>query len=145
MPKTKFDYDFHGLSYTPEYYCWIHMKARCLNPNNTAYHNYGERGISICERWSSSFLNFLSDMGNMPSRKHTIDRIDNNGDYTPDNCRWVTRKYQQRNRRNTVYVTFNGETKSAAEWSEITGIKRHTIVTRIKRGWTPEDAITRKP
>lgn len=89
----------HGLSDKPEYFIWKGMKSRCNNPLADGYQNYGGRGIVICDRWLESFENFYEDMGPRPSKKHSIDRIDNSGDYCPENCRWVTRKIQGRNQR----------------------------------------------
>ena len=86
---------------TPEFTCWTQIRGRCGNPNNKAYKYYGGRGITICERWHSSFENFLSDMGPRPDDKHSIDRIDVNGNYEPDNCRWATKHQQARNTRAT--------------------------------------------
>lgn len=106
-----------GRSATREYRVWNGMRQRCLNKNFRDYHRYGGRGITMCERWLE-YENFLADMGS-PPKGHSLDRIDNNAGYSPDNCRWATKLVQQRNRRNTRFLTLNGETKTLAEWCEI--------------------------
>lgn len=114
-----------------------------MNPRNPQFGDYGGRGITICERWES-FENFLADMGEGPSNK-SIDRIDNNGNYEPGNCRWATQSEQSRNRRSTHLLTHEGVTLSLIEWSERSGINLATLLTRIKHGWSPADALQRKP
>ena len=129
----------HGKAKTPIYNAWLGMRARCYNKNNAAYANYGGRGIFVCERWLS-FENFYADMGD-PLEGMSIDRIDNDGPYSPDNCRWADRATQSRNRRNAFAITIDGVTKSAVEWSETSGIKGATIRNRIRKGWGAREAV----
>lgn len=89
----------HGFTDSPEYSSWAHMRRRCTDKTDKAYKNYGGRGITVCARWLDSFTNFLNDMGLKPSSKHSIDRIDNSGNYEPNNCRWATQLQQNRNKR----------------------------------------------
>jgi lambda repressor-like predicted transcriptional regulator len=126
----------HGMTHSKTYSSWSGMKNRCLNKNNNRYHQYGGRGISICERWIDSFENFLEDMGECPD-SHSIGRIDNDGSYCKDNCRWETAKQQSRNKTNTVRVL--GE--SATDIAERIGMARSTLTTRIKRGWNEDVAV----
>ena len=121
---------------------WISMKKRCNSPSSRGWKYYGGRGIKVCERWLFSFENFYADMGAKPSREHSLDRIDVNGDYEPSNCRWATPKEQCRNRRNNRLVTLNGITKSVAEWVELTGIANSTYWSRVEKGMSYEDAFT---
>lgn len=132
---------WHGLSHTPEYRIWQDILRRCRNPNRGDYHHYGGRGIEVCSRWQE-FTNFYNDMGKRPSSKHTIDRIDNDGDYTPENCTWSTMKEQSNNRSSNVLLTFNGETLNVTQWAEKTGIYVWTLRSRIQLGWTAERALT---
>jgi len=97
----------HGLTNTSEFKAWSSMKERCLCKTNKAYKNYGERGISICKEWVDSFENFLKDMGKKPSREYSLDRINNNKSYTPENCRWATNTQQNRNKRTTTNISTN--------------------------------------
>lgn len=116
------------------YKAWRSMKERCENANHPAYKNYGGRGIAVCERWQA-FEDFKSDMGTPPDNL-SLDRIDTNGNYEPGNCRWASKKVQVANRRNTIRITVNGETKTSQEWSEIGGTKRGTINKRYHLGYS---------
>ena len=124
---------------TPTYYSWAGMKQRCLNPATIAYPDYGGRGIKICDRWLE-FSNFLADMGERPEDLE-LDRIDVNGDYEPDNCRWVARMVNIQNRRNTKVLTIGNKTKTWVEWAAFAGISRGALKMRLQRGWTPEQAV----
>lgn len=134
----------HGLYKHSEYGVWNGMLNRCLSELNPCYPNYGGRGITVCDEWLC-FENFLSDMGPRPSKDHSIDRINNDGPYCKENCRWATRKEQCNNRRSNVYVCFNGESHTVPEWSEIVGINARTLYTRLDRGWSPEEALSTPP
>lgn len=124
-----------------EYQSWNSMLARCYNPNNSDYHNYGGRGVKVCDRWRLSFESFFADMGPVPDG-HTIDRVDTNGDYEPGNCKWSTLIEQANNRRDNVRLQHNGKTQTIAQWSRELGIKEGTLQTRIKLGWSHEKALT---
>ena len=126
---------------TPEYQCWISMRSRCYRKSCHAYHNYGGRGIFVCDRWDR-FENFYSDMGPRPSPNHSIERIDNNGIYSPQNCRWATRKEQQNNMRVNNTITHNGITLNVTEWAEKLNINRATLFTRLRHGWSAEKVLT---
>lgn len=131
----------HGDYKTTEYKSWEHMIRRCTKPRDHDWYNYGGRGIVVCERWRYSYENFLADLGRKPTPKHTLDRKDNNGDYSPDNCRWATRKEQTRNRRGTRLLTCNGETLSVGDWAERVGMPIKTIEARLENGRPDEAAI----
>jgi len=117
------------------------MIQRCTSPNNHAYDRYGGRGIKVCDRWLNSFESFLADMGDKPSSECSLDRIDNNGNYEPSNCRWATATEQMRNRSNSIHLTMNGETLPAAEWAEKLGIPLSRIHARIKHGFSVEQTL----
>ncbi len=134
----------HGLTETVEYRIWTGILTRCRNPHAKAFRLYGAAGISICDRWLD-FANFLADMGARPSSRHSIDRIDNTGNYEPGNCRWATAKEQSNNQKRNVRLTFNGSTRTIHQWSEITGFKAGTIWTRSKAGWSIERTLTEVP
>jgi hypothetical protein len=128
----------HGSS---AYDIWLNMKARCYNKNANNYKYYGGRGITICNRWLNSFDFFIADMGVRPSTNHSIDRINNGGNYEPDNCRWAAKKEQMRNRRSNVWINVEGAVKTIAEWSEITNQKYITVLSRLRRGWPEYNAV----
>ena len=117
----------HGMHSTSEYNTWQSIKKRCLNKNNKNYHNYGGRGISICDEWLNSFENFFNDMGIKPYKESSIERIDNNKGYSKLNCKWASKKEQSRNQRSNRLITYNNETKCVAEWIEILGITRYKL------------------
>lgn len=131
---------------TTEYKSWVAMKDRCHNPNNEFFGDYGGRGISVCERWTNSFQNFLEDMGLKPSPKHSIDRFpDVNGNYCPENCRWGTKSEQANNKRSSIKVEYNGETKTIAEWAISTGIRYKTLHKRLQYfKWDISQALVNK-
>ena len=122
------------------YRSWTSMWTRCTNPKAKEWLYYGGRGIKVCERWKQ-FKNFLADMGERPPH-YTIERKDSNGDYIPSNCEWVTRKQQARNTSRNVFLSFNGETKTVAEWAETIGLKNGTLHFRLVKGWSVEKALT---
>jgi hypothetical protein len=134
----------HGLSCGPLYFAWGRMKQRCLNPRHPKYPIYGGRGIVICKRWVNSFAAFREDMGASYHPGLSLDRIDNNGPYSPENCRWADSTTQNRNRRLNHRVTFRGETKTIAEWAEIIAIDRSLLSWRILKGWPIEKAMTQQ-
>lgn len=125
-----------------EYKVWKSMKDRCFNRNCKGFRFYGGRGIVVCPEWANSFGTFICDMGPRPSDDHTIDRINSNGNYCKENCRWVHYSLQNRNRRDTVFLTAFGKTCCLAEWAESTGLSASCIHKRLGAGWTPERAIS---
>lgn len=131
----------HGKTFTPEWEAWRRMVSRCEKKHNPDYPNYGGRGIAVCLRWRT-FDNFLTDMGVRPSPTHSLDRINNNGDYEPSNCRWATKREQTLNRSTTQWVTFNNETRCLRDWSSRVGVSDTCIAHRLKRGMSVHDALT---
>lgn len=132
-----------GYRTTPTFRVWWSMIQRTTHPSQVGYPNYGGRGIRVCDRWRR-FETFLADMGDRPSPRHTLDRIDNDGDYTPDNCRWATIDQQARNRRTNVWVTYRGETLCITDWAKRLGIEPSGLRSRLKR-WPLERAMTEPP
>lgn len=133
----------HNKHKSKEYRCFSKIKMRCSNPKDKRFHDYGGRGIKICERWTgeNDFVNFYTDMGDAP-KGTSIERIDNNGNYCPENCRWATNAEQARNKRSNHFITYNGEKICIAEVARRTGINVATIHGRILRGWTEEEAVS---
>ncbi len=125
-----------------EYHTWRTMKRRCLSKKDKSYSNYGGRGVTVCKEWIESFDKFLLDMGKRPSDKHSLDRIDNNGDYEPSNCRWATMLLQSRNKRTNRFIEFNGERRCIKEWADIIGLSTPSLSKRIANGWPLEKALT---
>lgn len=131
----------HGMSNTRVYRVWCHMLGRCQNLTDQDYADYGGRGIEVCDRWKS-FENFYADMGDPPPGR-TLNRIDNEGHYDPDNCEWSTSTEQARNKRNNRIITWNGRTQTLPAWAEETGIPYHTLKARLfVLKWPVEEALT---
>ena len=131
----------HGMRYTAEWLAWRNMHSRCYTKSNRSYARYGGRGIKVCARWES-FETFFDDMGARPGKWASVERIDNDGDYSPTNCRWATRKEQARNRRTNAKYLFRGRYRTVAELAEISEVSYHTMWHRLRSGWSPEYAVT---
>lgn len=141
--KQRYYEGTHKQSRTRLYRIWASMKTRCYNSNHMYYKNYGGRGITVCDEWRRDFVSFMrwaQEAGYDDSL--SIDRIDNDKGYCPENCRWATLSQQMRNTRISHRITASGETRTLAEWSEITGLRQTTIRGRLRRGWAPEEAIS---
>lgn len=131
----------HGRAgIAPEYKSWSHIKGRCLNSKDRAFDRYGGRGITVCDHWMD-FAAFFEDMGSRPGPGYSIDRIDNNGNYEPGNCRWATAKEQARNKRNNRVLTFNGTAMALSAWAETNGIPYATLQMRLRAGWSIEKTL----
>lgn len=132
--KRRIHGDNIGNKKTKEYLAWICMKSRCKNNHP----DYGGRGIKVCDRWIRSYSHFLLDMGRAPSPKHSIDRIENNGNYEPGNCRWATRAEQAINKRNTILITYRGVKKPLLIWCKEFGYPYQRALRLVKKGWSVE-------
>lgn len=130
----------HQQARTGLYHRWTGMIGRCTNPRNHAYADYGGRGITVCPQWRESFATFARDMGEPPPGT-SLERRDNHGPYSPENCYWATRDQQATNKRNNRWLTYNGITQTLGQWSRMTGIGHSTILHRLKHGWTVEQAL----
>jgi hypothetical protein len=133
----------HNMSTSSEYASWEAMKSRCLNSKNRFYYNYGGRGIKVCEEWLD-FKNFIKDMGNKPNKNYSIERINVNGNYCPENCKWSDRYEQDRNRRNSVKFFINGEYKILMDIARENNLHQQTIKSRLLKGMTIKEAIDKQ-
>jgi hypothetical protein len=132
----------HGMARHPLYRLWNNMVDRCYDPKCHAYPNYGGRGIRVCERWRNSPAAFIADVSPRPSPKHTIDRVNNDGDYEPGNWRWATPTQQHRNTRKNRVIQYRGETRCLADWADVFGLLSKTIGRRLDAGWDVGRAFT---
>lgn len=140
--KTSIRSKTHGKRHTRLYSIWVGMRRRCRDKNSNRYQSYGGRGIKVCDEWIDDFACFYNwAINNGYSENLTIDRIDNNGNYDPANCRWATNEMQSNNRRRNHFITIGDDIHTISEWARIKGLKSEIIRGRIKRGWKPEDAI----
>lgn len=132
----------HGLSRDVRrpYCVWWDMLARCEDRGHSSYKDYGGRGVSVCRRWYDICL-FYEDMGPRPTDRHSLERVDNDGHYTPENCVWATMKVQSRNKRTSKLLMMGGKMRTQAEWAEVAGISSGTIGDRLRRGWSVKDAV----
>ena len=132
----------HGMSKTPEHCAWVSMKQRCTNPKKKEYPHYGGRGIKVCDKWFNSFVAFLADVGMRPSDKHSIDRIDVDGNYEPSNVRWAIQQEQIDNTRVVRMIELNGKKQSISAWEREMNLPKGTVNRREAAGWSIEEAIT---
>ena len=134
----------HGDCESVEYVTWASMRSRCLQPGCPTYPRYGGRGITICDRWED-YNNFLADMGRRPGNEYSIDRIDNDGPYSPENCRWTTIEVQNKNKRppsTTIWISHEGETKSLSDWARDKGLVFSCLYARIvTKKWDTKRAL----
>lgn len=134
-----------GRTKNPLYGLWKNMIGRCESPNHPKYYQYGKRGITVCEEWHDfwKFVEWSESIGGRPEN-YALDRIDNNGNYEPNNCRWATSGEQAINKSNNLNIEYNGETKTLKEWSDLLGISWDVLHNRLRKGWTVERAFTEK-
>lgn len=137
----------HGDTKTRLYHIWLGMKSRCNNPNNKRYSRYGGRGINVCCEWNNDFASFkkwaYENGFDEDKKNYSIDRIDNDKGYSPDNCRWATSREQCNNRSSNIIIEYNGEKKTATEWAIVFGVKSHTLIKRYKEGRPLEEVFSK--
>jgi hypothetical protein len=131
----------HGMRYERIYMTWKNMKIRCTNPKAQNYPMYGGRGITVCDRWTESFENFYDDMKEGYDNTLSLERINVNGNYCKENCKWATQDEQAANKTNTAYLTYKGVTKRARDWAGLIGVNKKSVVRRIYLGWKPEECL----
>lgn len=135
----------NNITKSSEYHTWARAKVRCYNKHNQSYPNYGGRGITMCDRWLYSFENFINDLGLKPTAKHSLDRINNNGNYEPSNCRWATSKEQIQNRRTSINLELNGIKKPLLHWAKEYNFPYKILHQRIYRdGLSLKEALTKR-
>lgn len=132
----------HGFTGTPEHNIWRGMLSRCYNLNSPQYEYYGGRGITVCEEWKEDYTAFFYAVGPRPSKNHSIERINTDGNYEPSNCKWATQKEQCRNRRNNVRYKHQGRNLTLSEWAEILNMKEITLRKRLEAGWPLDRAFS---
>lgn len=142
VKRNKIHGETVGKKFTKEYLCWLSIRNRCLRKYSNSYPNYGGRGITMYTPWINSYKTFLNDVGRAPTKKHSIDRIDNNGNYEPGNIRWATRIEQANNKRCSLKIMYKNELRSIRELSDASGFPYGLIFTRISSGWDVSKAIT---
>ena len=131
----------HGMTKTHEYQTWARMIARCQNFTNSDFKDYGGRGIDICQEWRNDFMAFFNYIGKRPSPEHSVDRINNDGNYEPGNVKWSLPTQQANNKRYNRLITINNTTMNVTEWAQKIGINPRTIFSRLQRNWPPEKAV----
>lgn len=139
--KVAFRRTEHGMSHSPEYVVWASMLSRTRYPSHGSFANYGAKGIGVCDRWQE-FVHFFADMGPRPSPAHSIERVDNDRGYEPDNCRWATLQEQRRNMRQNRHITVDGVTRIATDWARDFGINPNTFLSRLDHGWEIHRALS---